>query len=338
MNARFSCPRKWQVEAASDGRLSGKDLAHAARHRAQCRECADEEQALAELKRRCASLPPRPRDPLTVRRTRQRLMATLNQTLLAATLGPRPNRPGSWAVLGLLLAAALATAFCFAQVKRATPPLVPAKSVMDIHAVPGARWLVHSEPELDRAELSDGTAVFEVHPHPGRRVLVMLPDGELEDLGTTFEVTVQAGKTEQIRVSRGRVLVRLAGQPEFSLAAGARWQRAAVPVAKARVPSPELAAQVTLAAPRRARMTREKVPSAPSAPSAVPSAPLIEADSDTTGAEDTAYLSIVSALHQQRYAEARSQAKAYLLQFPNGFRRVEVLNVATSGDRSGALP
>ncbi len=335
MNALPPCPRKWQVEAANDGRLSGKDLAHAVRHREQCRECANEELALAELKLRCASLPALPRDPLAVRRTRQRLMSTLNQALLAPTLGSQRRGFAIWAMLGLLPAAALGTALSIGHVRTTTPTQVPAKPALEIHAGPHARWLVHSEPDLDRAELSDGTASFEVHPHPGRRVLVVLPDGELEDLGTTFEVTVQAGKTEQIRVSQGRVLVRLTGQPEFSLPAGEQWQRALVPVAPPSSASPDVAPNAALEAPRFARPAPKK---AASAPSAVTLAPLIEVESDTTRAEDTAYLSIVSALHQQRYAEARRQAKAYLLQFPNGFRRVEVLNVATSGDRAEGGP
>jgi TolA-binding protein len=64
-------------------------------------------------------------------------------------------------------------------------------------------------------------------------------------------------------------------------------------------------------------------------PSAAPSATL---DRDSARAEDAAYLAVVSLLRRERYAEARVQAKAYLLRFPNGFRRVEMLNVATSSE------
>lgn len=47
--------------------------------------------------------------------------------------------------------------------------------------------------------------------------------------------------------------------------------------------------------------------------------------------EDAAYLAVLSALREQRFAEARARAKAYLLDFPSGFRRLEVLNVAIGG-------
>ena len=46
-------------------------------------------------------------------------------------------------------------------------------------------------------------------------------------------------------------------------------------------------------------------------------------------AEDDAYLHIVDLLQRGRTEEARTAAKDYLLRFPNGFRRVEVLNIAT---------
>jgi hypothetical protein len=48
----------------------------------------------------------------------------------------------------------------------------------------------------------------------------------------------------------------------------------------------------------------------------------------------------VDLLRQGKAAEARARAKAYLLRFPSGFRRVEVLNIATrapdAGDNSDA--
>lgn len=46
-------------------------------------------------------------------------------------------------------------------------------------------------------------------------------------------------------------------------------------------------------------------------------------------AEDETYLHIVDLLQRGRSDEARRAAKDYLLRFPNGFRRVEVLNIAT---------
>ena len=267
MNAFPSCPRKWQVEAANDGRLSGLDSSLAERHREQCRECADEARALARLQFRCANLPRLPRDPLAVRRARQELLSALNQALLA------PQRSSQWAVawttLALLCVGASAWALFVGHRAAPTPTQASMKPALEVHAEPQARFVVHSEPGVDRAELSDGTASFEVAPHPGRRVLVSLPDGELEDLGTIFAVTVHAGKTERIHVSQGRVLVRLVDQAEFSLPAGALWQRARVPSSSPRLPSPEVASNVIPEVPRvtRAARANARAPRAQRAPS-----------------------------------------------------------------------
>ena len=46
-------------------------------------------------------------------------------------------------------------------------------------------------------------------------------------------------------------------------------------------------------------------------------------------AEDDAYLRIVDLAQRGRVEEARAAAKDYLLRFPNGFRRLEVLNMVT---------
>src|SRR5450755_1329475 len=78
------CPRKWQIEAVRDGRLRGKDLDSALRHRATCAECAEEERALSALGESISRLPELARDPLTTRRARQRLIAALNETVLDA--------------------------------------------------------------------------------------------------------------------------------------------------------------------------------------------------------------------------------------------------------------
>jgi hypothetical protein len=45
-------------------------------------------------------------------------------------------------------------------------------------------------------------------------------------------------------------------------------------------------------------------------------------------AEDDAYLQIVDLLHHGREREARARASQYLLQFPHGFRRLEVAKIA----------
>ena len=349
--AKAGCQRQWQAEAASDGRLTGKDLEAAVRHRDHCPGCAFEVRALAALTHTFVSLPELPRDPLSVRRSRQRLMAALNGSLLV----PTPRRPRSWVAAVMVLAIATSGAMlsfvharigpAFARSATALAPQKPAVQVgrprigaVDVHAQAGARWRIDSDPNQDRVELSEGVATFDVHPHPGRRVIIVLPDGQLEDLGTTFEVAVNAGHTERIVVSRGRVLVRLGARPEFSLQIGERWQlpsvSAASPPPRADLPSPVAPVNQASArlVPRRSTAVATHPEEASVAsfadPRPVPANPA-SAERAAKRAEDAAYLNILSLLRGQQFAAAREQAKRYLLDFPNGFRRVEVLNVAT---------
>jgi ferric-dicitrate binding protein FerR (iron transport regulator) len=340
--ANAGCQRQWQAEAASDGRLTGKDLEAALRHRDHCTGCALEVRALAALTHSFTSLPELPRDSLSVRRCRQRLMAALNDSLLVQT----PRRSRGWVAPVMVLAIATSAAILLFERARiapafahSAPALAPQRPAVDVHAQAGARWRIDSDPNQDRVELSEGVATFDVHPHPGRRVIIVLPDGQLEDLGTTFEVAVNAGHTERIVVSRGRVLVRLGARPEFSLQIGERWQAPGVsasPPPRADVPRPVEPVKQASArlAPVRSTPAATHPEEAIVAPFAdarpVPANPA-SVERAAKRAEDAAYMSILSLLRGQQFAAAREQAKRYLLDFPNGFRRVEVLNVATDG-------
>jgi len=268
-----------------------------------------------------------------VRRGRQRLMAAVNDSLLGSAA---PRRSAHWAAaLALLPAAALG----YALLTRHSSPELP-KSSVEVRAKAGARWVVRNSAALEEVELREGEASFEVHPHADRRVLVRLPDGELEDLGTTFEVAVHDQHTSHIAVTEGRVAVRLSNRPEFALSAGEHWERA--PIVSAPPPPPAAAPRpsesATIARSSEAHRTSTSTHRAPvkaqfAAPaSATVTAPSATAEVDSTRAEDSAYLAVVSLLRKGRYSEARAQAKAYLLRFPSGFRRVEMLNVATSTD------
>ena len=329
---RGACSRRWQVEAIRDGRLTGKDLELAEHHREHSRECAAETRKLGELRQDMSSLPGLPRDALTVRRGRQRLMAAVNDSLL----GSAPRRSAHWAAaLALLPAAALG----YALLTRHSSPELP-KSSVEVRAKAGARWVLRNSAALEEVELSEGEASFDVHPHADRRVLIRLPDGELEDLGTTFEVAVHDQHTSHIAVTEGRVAVRLSNRPEFALSAGEHWERA--PVVSAPPPPPADAPRpsesATIARPSEAPRASTGAHRAPvkaqfAAPgSATVAARSASAEVDSTRAEDSAYLAVVSLLRKGRNSEARAQAKAYLLRFPSGFRRVEMLNVATSTD------
>jgi hypothetical protein len=163
--------------------------------------------------------------------------------------------------------------------------------------------------------LSDGFASFSVRAHGRRRVIIALPDGELEDLGTVFEVEVRARHTQRVAVREGRVSVRLDGHAPFELSAGESW--VAEPVALSSVSAPALAESAPL-------------PSASVKASAVPTRPKALRPNEpplASSAEDDAYLRIVELLRSGHSVQAKAQAKQYLARFPNGFRRPEVESV-----------
>lgn len=333
----MTCSRSWQIEAIRDGRLTGKDLVSVLRHRERCADCARENLVLAHLGRGLEQLPLLPRDSMTTHRERQQLMAALNDSILAP-----PRAKVGWRLPGGLIAI-LALACVGFGVMRKTPDLsrlaANPRSIVEVHAQPGSNWREHVDASTDRIDLTDGIASFRVHPHQRRRVLVRLPDGEVEDVGTVFEVNVLDHQTRSIAVQEGRVVVRLHAIPEFALSAGQAWRR---PDSAASAAPGDSAVSATspgiVHAPRpRARKGPATISALVAATPSKPENHDLSDGGQTNGSkdEDRAYLNIVTLLNQRRYAAAQSAAKEYLLQFPNGFRRVEVLNVVASSANTG---
>ena len=321
-----ACARKWQVEAAHDGRITGKDRQNALRHAETCVDCMQEGRALVALEQTVAALPLLRRDPLTARRGRQRLLAEMNQRII-----PLPSKriPAllAWALVPLALIAVLA-------IRAAAPApaqVITVSHIVRVHARAGARWSSTSASSLETVDLFEGFAAFEVLPHPGRRVLINLPDGQVEDTGTVFEIEVDKGRTRRVAVSRGSVSVRLLGTPALRLIAGQSWQAEATPMtASEPLPPPVKQSPVTSASrppafhaqPAQSRALAQPAPAQADANGDATS-------TDLTRAEDDTYLRIVQLQKEGHYAESRQLAKSYLLRFPNGLRRVEVLNLAT---------
>ncbi|MEO8903113.1 MAG: FecR domain-containing protein [Polyangiaceae bacterium] len=331
------CARKWQVEAARDGRLSGKDRDSAERHRDTCAECAQAARELAALSNAMVQLPALTRDPITVRRTRQGLLSALND----AVVEPKLRRGSVRVALGVASVATLLTFLWFATARQTPRPVSTANtaSFVEVNANPQADWTEHLDHELDRIDFAGGSASFKVRPHPGRRVIISLPDGELEDLGTIFSVLVRDRTTKHVAVSEGRVSLRLRGKAETVVSAGSSWDaEGETPPAPAleaapAVASPSAARPVPSgASPSNTRPTAVTTPASPApTPPAASSAGVApgKPDAQAVQAEDSAYLQVVALLRAGKQDEARAEAKQYLLHFPNGFRRVEVLNIVT---------
>src|SRR5438045_9371477 len=92
-------------------------------------------------------------------------------------------------------------------------------------------WRKHSLGTELRLELDTGEITAKIgQRRPEQSVKILLPDGQIEDLGTVLSLKVEAEHTVRIRVLEGRVRVRLNAQSPFELGAGDAWSQ---PVATA---------------------------------------------------------------------------------------------------------
>jgi ferric-dicitrate binding protein FerR (iron transport regulator) len=341
------CQRKWQVEAVRDGRLRGKDRDSALRHRATCAECNQEDRKLVALGHDMSRLPELARDPMTARRSRQGLIAALNRSVLEPSVSKSFVRAAF--ALALAVAAVVVGGFAIERALTQSGATEDPGSVVEVRAEAGARWSERTSRELDRVDLSQGAAAFTVHPHKLRRVVIQLPDGEVEDIGTVFEIRVSEQRTRHISVSQGRIAIRLRGRPAFTLGAGEAWESESAapkqteaqgqPVRASAAPSNAQSLAVATTAPGGASRSSkvalrpgalaapEKASKLSSPPTSSRPEPAVQ-NSASDDAEDDAYLHILKSLKRDSYGEARARAKDYLLRFPNGFRRIEVLNIA----------
>ena len=338
------CARSWEIEAVRDGRLRDHDAESLARHLVTCAACQHEQRSLAELARDFERLPAPRLDVLAGRRIRQRMLAEHNAWLLRheRTSGLPGRRVWLFAAaLAVLLAAGV---WRFAGRPGAEQALrgAPSPSV-EVTATPGARWSRRTAPHDVRITLEAGELKLAIRRDPVRdHVLIVLPDGEIEDYGTVLSVAVRDGSTDAVRVEQGRVALRLHGHAPLTLAAGQAFGRdrsvpeTPTPIASAPAPVSTLAAapppSAPLASGHRRAVTAAVHQGGEARPRPSAEAPVPSASNGAGGAalaEDTAYLQLVELVREGRLEPARAAARDYLLRFPTGFRRVEVLDIAT---------
>lgn len=315
------CPRAWEVEALRDGRVGDNARADLERHMARCPSCGEERVALDDLARRLRADVTDEPDDLALRRLRGRVLEGADSARLVPS--QRPSAMRSPAVRSLVFAVALCASFALAWRVVRTEPQTQVTTTDE----GGARWSTYDEGALRRIDLLEGTLALRIdRPASGKRVVVRVPDGEIEDTGTTFRVTVRDGHTNAVEVDEGSVVVRLEGRPPTTLSAGARWTRDPAPIAQPAVaPSPTSVVSETPVAsatpPARSAATRMASSSSSSSPPTASSRPAAQADD---GEEDRAYVEIVRLLREKREADATAAARDYVRRFPNGFRRTEV--------------
>lgn len=277
---RADCPRLFEAEARRDGRLTGAERASFERHLSACPACSREVHALEAL---AASLRNDERggvDELHERRERTRLLAAFERSRVAPE--PQPFAFRRLLVPGLV---ALLAAVAVALFMRARDAGDVAKVSAVIQPRGTATWSRRVDSRSERVFLRDGTLrIQRAHDATAPRLLVILPDGELEDIGTTFTVSTSGGRTTHVSVEEGRVVLRLHGKRPVTLGRGGIFtaETPPPPADSARVaplvPSSSSATSPTPAAsPRPTGLPREPVPVlAPTpAPSAAEASPAL---------------------------------------------------------------
>ena len=365
---KAECPRLFEVEAMRDGRLTGAEVARFRTHMSLCAACARELRALEAVAVALraperAAAPLAETDELRVRRRRTRLLAAFD-----ATLVPEPRHAlAKLAPVWVATLGALCMLGAWALAVRHWPATAVPAAVLDasdpvgVRADSTARWSRRVENQLEKIRLEDGTLAIRVdHARSARRLLVLLPDGELEDIGTAFTVSVHAGRTARVAVQDGSVVLRLSGAPPLDLNAGEAWTPdSAAPLASAVAsvgasPPSSPSAVPGAASSSRVRSKKTALGGPAAVPQEVASARDPAADfraalsalnaGDPTGAaarfaafsadhprdpraEDAAYLRVI-ALHRTGDAVATQRAAhEYLRRYPHGFRHAEVASL-----------
>lgn len=316
------CEKTWMVEAMRDGRIVGDERERAQRHVESCTACAAEQSALDRL----ASIL---RDGSSVSTSseavdaRDRVMARVDAEVSGRAARSEPRRLARASAIGALVLACVAVVL-FLRRSRAPVEVAHVESFGT-----GARFVHTTASNVESVRVDEGHVRIRVRRDgDARRVVVLVPDAEIEDIGTVFEVDVSSGHLQSLRVSEGAVILRRPSSTPVSIARGETWQRAE-PAGATVSPSPP--APVT-SAPEIALSALPAAP-APSArsrpvPSVTTSAAPQGSTADEGAAEDAAYLEVFRLSRAGRSEEARAAANDYLRRFPNGFRRDEVRKLA----------
>lgn len=336
------CPRAFEVEALRDGRLSGAERARFEAHAAGCSACKREAATLEALAKSLRVSEEPHTDELHVRRERTRLLAAFDGRLTP----PPTRRARAWWGAAAALALVGGLSAFYLLTKPPAPPLALHPATVEVRADTNARWSRSTEAQREVVALESGALFIRVEPGSARRLLVKLPDGELEDIGTVFSVSAAAGHTTRVTVQEGSVVLRLDGRAPIALGAGEAWVPPPV------VAAPSLPAPAATATFRAAPRSSPKIaPSAepPSDAAAEFRAAMAAFNQGDTAraaelftaflgqfprdsrAEDAAYLRTLA--HQRRgdVAATERAAREYLARYPRGFRRAEVETLLGAG-------
>jgi hypothetical protein len=323
-----ACDRAWQVEASRDGRLEGAARAALAPHLSSCAVCRSEQQqldALASSLCECDTVV----DEMALRRLRLQTLEKANALFTAAAAPRHTRRRAHWLLAACATVTVAANALWFASAHRESRP----KSAVSVVADEQTEWQRSLDRDVERVDLSAGTLLIRVARRPSDpRLVVRVPDGVIEDLGTVFSVSVHGGRTSEIAVREGDVLFHRRGAPPLHLMAGSTWtpreDSAPALAAPGSGPAEPAKTDVRGAPPAMQKFARQQRRA--SHPSRANRTTAQRGHETSDSGEDEAYLHILALLREGRSDEARLAALAYLKTYPAGFRRVEVSRVASS--------
>jgi hypothetical protein len=347
-----ACARLFEVEALRDGRLGGAERRSFERHLGACSVCAREAQSLdklAEAVRRGVDEEAR-RDELRLWRERSRLLAAFDRTLVSPKRRSHVRRSLLWPTA---IAGTVAAIVLFGHARPAVEP--PRASRTSISAAAGTVWSKRiGDANREEIALERGALRIHVEHMPGRGgVVVRLPDGELEDVGTTFSVSVDGKHTTRVEVVEGEVALRLHGRPSVEIEAGHMWVPQAPTIFPPVTPAPAL--QVETPRERDRSTPRSSTRSVRSHEATVVATPDPLVDFRTASealragdnrqaaasftrfladhpgdpmAEDAAYLRVIALQRMGADDDMKRAAEVYLERFPSGFRHAEVQRLA----------
>lgn len=340
-----TCDRLWEIEAVREGRLSAKDAAASARHVLVCAVCGATVARNRELREFVATLGPCEPDDLELRRLRARILRD-------AAPGPRPSyawvwRQGMGAACVLLAVSALLVARAWRlRAERSAEAVATATAPSGfsgaVSPAEGTRWTQERTGSIERVRLDSGTLRIHVrHQSRDERFLVLLPDGQIEVRGTTFEVTAGPSSTERVRVDEGTVMLRLRASDDIRLSAGDTWEAAPErlpPESPAPAPSPASSAPPPSPSLVRVPSAHRSDPARPGedeayaeavgsmtghrfAEAAVAFRDFVTRHPHAVQAEDASFLEAVALARMGRTDAAAQTAERHLQQFPLSFHR-----------------
>jgi hypothetical protein len=359
------CARLWEIDPYRQGRLAAKSLESFHRHLRICAICRTQIGRDEKLGNLARQLPDSTPGDLTLRRLRTRL---LRDAAIGATApGSRARRVavasvvvalglGTWLLVAARLAprSAVATNTPVVTVAptAAASSFVPSSQGFagSVVASSSARWSQTREGDVERVVIDDGSIRVHVRRQSsGERFLVVVPDGEIEVRGTTFDVSVEHAATARVHVDEGVVELRIHGRIATRLGAGEAWTAPIPPTISARQ--------------KPARTLRVPVLSAPLTVSAAPTQTdhrdvdyanaidllrngqfdqaaaafhALGQEQSASRAEDSSFLEAIALARAGRTDAAALVAERHLGSFPDSFHRKEAsILVARAASRRG---